>query len=682
VDYRWDDTVASTLPDDLERLVYLSKLIGADPGLAQAGGGNTSFKTAEKDHAGREIEILWVKSTGADLRDIDRRGFTALRLAELRVLRHRPAMTDEEMMAFMASSMVDVRQPLPSIETLIHVIPPARWIVHTHDVAVPALTDTSKKDAFVREALGEEIAYVGYTRSGFPLAKAIMALNTFDKVKGLVVGKHGLVAWGDTAKECYDNLHHLISKAESYLKKKRAAKDPMAKRRHAPAEAAARDAAARALLPVLRGMLSHQRKTILHLDDSYEALRYVESEMAKQIHRRGMATPEHILRCGRQPMYVDAEVAALPAAEAAVVLRQAVDTFENDYRASFAKHGKGTEMLGPGPRIVLLPGIGIVAAGRDKRTAEIAAECYREVIRVMEIVESFDQFRFLEEASAFEFEYWPLELQRLRQPEPELARRVAVVTGGASGMGRAIADRFAAEGCHVVITDLDGDGARRAAEAVGQKVGDPHRALGIRADATSVSETAAAFSHAVRVFGGVDILVCNAGIVQTSPVEKISEEAWDRHFDVNVKGYFLAVKEAVGIMKAQGGGSIVFNASKAAYAATTDNAAYASAKAAVAALARNLALELAPSHIRVNYFNADFVDTPMMRKMIQDRAATKGISTEQQVEEYRKRNLLNVGPIPPEAVAEAALFLASDRSRYTTGSVITVDGGLRDAMPR
>jgi len=682
VDYRWDDTVAADLADDLGQLVYLSHLVGADPALAQAGGGNTSFKCVEKDFAGRDVETLWVKSTGADLRDIDRRGFTALRLEEVRLLRHKASMTDEEMMAFMAACMVDVRHPLPSIESLIHVIPPWKWIVHTHDIAVPALTDTPKKDQFVREALGEDVAYVGYTRSGFPLAKAIMALQGLDKLKGLVVGKHGLVAWGTTAKECYENLHRLITRAEEYLKPKRAAKDPLAKRRHPATEPAARDTTARTLLPVLRGMLSRQRKVILHLDDSYEALRYVDSELAKQIHRRGMATPEHILRCGRQPMYVDAQLAVMSAEEATSTLGQAITTFENDYRASFAKHGKGTEMLGPGPRIVLLPGIGVVAAGRDKRNAEIAAECYREVVRVMEIVESYDQFRFLEEASAFEFEYWPLELARLRAHEPDLARRVAVITGGAGGMGRAIAERFALEGCHVVITDLDGEGARRAAEAVAQKAGDPHRALGVRADATNEGETAAAFSQAVRTYGGVDVLVCNAGIVQTSPVEKITEETWDRHFDVNVKGYFLAAREAVRIMKAQGGGSIIFNASKAAYAAANENAAYASSKAAVASLARNLALELAPHGIRANYFNADFVDTPMMRKMIQDRAASKGISTDQQIEEYRRRNLLGVGPIPPEAVAEAALFLASDRSRYTTGSVITVDGGLRDAMPR
>jgi rhamnulose-1-phosphate aldolase/alcohol dehydrogenase len=682
VDYRWDDTFAAGLQDDLDLLVYLSNLVGADPGLAQAGGGNTSYKALERDFAGRDIDTLWVKSTGADLRDIDRRGFTALRLEEVRLIRHKPSMSDEEMMAFMTACMSDVRHPPPSIETLLHVIPPWKWIVHTHDVAVPALTDTPKKDAFVREALGDDVAYVGYTRSGFPLAKAIMGLSGLDQVKALVIGKHGLITGGETAKECYGNLHRIISKAEEYLKPKRASKDPLAKRRHPGTEPAARDAAVRTLLPVLRGMLSQQRKMILHLDDSYEALRYVDSEMAKQIHRRGMATPEHILRCGRQPMYVDATLAALTTGEATAQLLQAITTFENDYRASFAKHGKGTEMLGPGPRVVLLPGIGVVAAGRDKRSASIAAECYREVIRVMEIVESYDQFRFLEEASAFEFEYWPLELARLRQQEPDLARRVAVVTGGASGMGRAIAERFAIEGCHVVITDLDGDGARRAAEQAARKAGDPSRAMGLRADATSESETAAAFSQAVRAYGGVDILVCNAGIVQTGPVEKISEESWDRHFDVNVKGYFLAAREAVRIMKAQGGGSIVFNASKAAYAPTVENSAYASSKAAVAALARNLALELAPSAIRVNYFNADFIDTPMMRKMIQDRAAMKGITTDAQVEEYRKRNLLGVGPIPPDAVAEAALFLASDRSRYTTGSVITVDGGLKDAMPR
>ena len=447
-------------------------------------------------------------------------------------------------------------------------------------------------------------------------------------------------------------------------------------------EPAARAAAQRRILPHLRGLLSRSRRVVLDVDNSYDALRFVDSELAKQIHRRGMAAPEHILRCGREPMYIDADLSSKSEAEAVSILRAAVELFEKDYRASFAKHGKGTEMLGPGPRVVLLPGLGLVAAARDKRAARVASQCYRQVMKVMENVESFDQFRFLDEAPAFEFEYWPLDLARLREPEPELSSRVALVTGGASGVGRAIAARFAREGAHVMITDLEGEGALRAAEEISREVGDPLRVLGLKADATSEKETAETFARTVEAFGGLDILVCNAGVVEAAPVETISEASWDRHFDVNVKGYWLAAREAVKIMKAQGGGSIVFNASKAAFAPTAGNSAYASSKAAVAALARNLALELAPISIRVNYFNADFVDTPLMRRLISERAAQKGIPPEKQEEEYRQRNLLGVGPIPPEAVAEAALFLAGDRARYTTGSVVTIDGGLRDAMPR
>jgi NAD(P)-dependent dehydrogenase (short-subunit alcohol dehydrogenase family) len=359
-----------------------------------------------------------------------------------------------------------------------------------------------------------------------------------------------------------------------------------------------------------------------------------------------------------------------------------VDQFEADYRASFAKNAKGGEMLGPSPRIVLLPGLGIVSAGPDKKAAEVAGFNYRQVIRVIEAAEAVDQFRFLDEASAFEFEYWPLEIALHKHAEPELARRVALVTGAAGGIGRAIADRFAREGAHVVLTDLDEEGVTRAAEEITRAVYDPHRAIGVKADASSEEETARAFDRAVSLFGGVDILVANAGFVRPGPFDQTSLETWERTIGTNVTGYFLAVREAVRIMKAQGFGTIVLNASKAAFAPAQENAAYAASKAAVAHFARNLAVELGPSGIRANCFNADFVDTPMIRRMIADRAALKGISPEAQLEDYRKRNLLKAGPFPPEAVAEAALFLASDRSRYTTGSVITVDGGLQDAMPR
>ena len=682
MDYRWDDAIASKLGDDLDRLVYFARLIGADVSLFQAGGGGVSLKRRETDFAGREIDVLWVKGSGAALSAMERRHFTPLRLEELRLLRLKTAMTEEQLRDFSAACTLDVAAPAPSVQAPIHAFLPARCVVHTLDFATQALTDVARKGEFVRDAFGEDVLYLGYVRPGFPLAKAVQGAGDPGTAAGLVLGKHGLVTWGDTPKAAYDSLHRLITRAEEFLRKARARKDPLAKTRHAAVAPETRRAATRRLLPVLRGLLSRPKRVVLHLDASDAALRFAGSELAKQVHRRGMTAPEHILQCGRLPLHVDANLAALPPDEAERVLRRHVETFENDYRTSFGKHGRGTEMLGPGPKITILPGLGIVAAGRDARSAAVSSGCYRHVARVIEAAETIDQFRFREEAGAFEFEYWPLELARLRRPEKELARRVALVTGAAGGIGRAIAARFADEGAHVVLTDLDAGAAEEAAGAIRSATGDPHRAIGLRADATSEAETAAAFEVAVLAYGGVDILVCNAGFVQPAPVADVSLESWKRHLDVNATGYFIAVREAARIMKAQGYGEILFNASKAAFSAPRENAPYAASKAAAAHLARSLAVELAPAGIRVNYFNADFIDTPMIRKMANERAAQKGITPERQLEEYRNRNLLKVGPIPPDAVAEAALFLVSDRSRYTTGGVLTIDGGLPDAMPR
>jgi NAD(P)-dependent dehydrogenase (short-subunit alcohol dehydrogenase family) len=323
-----------------------------------------------------------------------------------------------------------------------------------------------------------------------------------------------------------------------------------------------------------------------------------------------------------------------------------------------------------------------VTAMKDKASAVVGNLCYRHVMRVMDAAEALGGFRFLDEADAVEFEYWPLELAKLGAAEPELGRQVALVTGAAGGIGRAIAERLAAAGAHVILTDVDGPAVREAALAIGAACKDPRRVLAAEADATSPVDAAGAVTDAVLTFGGLDILVCNAGFLEAGPIEDISEASFMRHFDVNVGGVFLAVREAVQVMKAQGRGVILLNASKGAFAPTADNAGYASSKAAVAALARNLATELGPCGIRVNYVNADFVDTPMMQRLIAQRAQLAGIDVAAQTEAYRKRNLLGVGPIPPAAVAEAALFLVSPRSRYTTGAVITIDGGIKEAMPR
>jgi rhamnulose-1-phosphate aldolase/alcohol dehydrogenase len=685
VDNRWDDGRAAALTDELAQLIYLSNLVGLDPTLTQPGGGNSSVKRRETDAAGQAVEVLRVKGSGTDMASIGAAGFTGLRLDELGRMGQRGEMSDEQMMAFLRAGMLDAREPAPSVETPLHSVLPYRFIVHTHDFATQALTDTARPADHVREALGDDAAYIDYVRPGFPLAREVLRLGRLaPHARGLVLGKHGLIAWGDTARDCYDSLLRLINRAEAFVGDRTA--DRPASRSFAPVTAprpaAERRAAAARLLPILRAGLSRTRPQILHHDDSPEALSFAGDLRAPTLAARGMATPEHILRCGRQALFVPQDLTAASPTDAARIVNTALDDFAAQQRDAFERHKPAAQQLDPIPRVIVLPGLGLVTAMKDKANALLGNRCYRHVLRVMEAAEALGGFRFLDEADAVEFEYWPLELAKLKQPERELSRQVALVTGAASGIGRAIAARLAAEGAHVVLMDVNGPAVEDAAAAIGDTCKDRHRVQAVTADVTRAGETAAAITQSVLGFGGLDILVANAGFVEAGPIDEISEQAWDRHFEVNVKGYFLAVREAVRVMKLAGRGVILLNASKGAFAPTVDNAAYASSKAAVAALTRNLAAELGPHGIRVNALNADFVDTPLMRGLIAQRAALKGITPEQQADEYRQRNLLRVGPIPPDAVAEAALFLVSSRSAFTTGTALPIDGGIKEAMPR
>ncbi len=501
MEYRWDEREASALPDDLDRMAYLSRLVGGDPLLSQPGGGNTSIKGAEKDPSGRETEVLRVKASGADLAALERGGFTGLRLADLRALRDRDTMTDEEMLALLDASRVDPDGPAPSFETPLHALLPCRCIAHVQDLWTLALTDTSRRDALAREAMGEEAACVGYVRPGFPLARTVRALGDLGKARGLVMGKHGLVAWGGTPKECYDNLHFLACRAEAYIGKACAGKKPYDRRRHPEPGPAERRARAAEVLPFLRGALSKEHKVVLHYDGSDEALAFASSQQAKDLHRRGMATPEHILHCGRTPLYADAPLGTLPGPEAARAALEAVDLFEAEYRASFAKHAKGAAMRDPRPQVLLLPGLGLVTTGKSRRDAEVAGQCYRHVIRVIRLAERLDQFRFLEEASSFELEYWPWEKVRPPAPEGKLSRHVALVAGADRGLGRAVAERLEEAGAALAPDDVE---------------------------------------EAVLAYGGIDILVCGA-----------EEEARAR-------------APRVRVMEAQGGGMIVLFALEAA----------------------------------------------------------------------------------------------------------------------
>src|SRR3569623_164591 len=394
VQNRWDDSVAAGLEDDLEQLIYLSNLVGSDPTLTQPGGGNSSLKRREVDFAGRPVDVLRVKGSGTDLRTIGAAGFAGLRSADLAELQGRAKMTDEEMMAFMRASMLDAREPAPSVETPLHSVLPYRFIVHTHDFATQALTDTPRPRELVAEALGPAASYIDYVRPGFPLARAVMDLGPPPaEARGLVLGRHGLIAWGDTAKDCYLDLVALISAAEAFLPRHRAAKVYVAPVRDEmpPAERRAR---ACVVLPVRRWALAPRpvapgtapRSPILHLDDSPEALAFVGSPRALALSARGMSTPEHILRCGRVPLALPEGRPLGTIQEAATVIGEAMTGYAGAHEAAYERHRAlaGPTMLDASPRVVLAPGLGLITAMKDKTNALVGNACYRHVMRVME----------------------------------------------------------------------------------------------------------------------------------------------------------------------------------------------------------------------------------------------------------------------------------------------------------
>jgi rhamnulose-1-phosphate aldolase/alcohol dehydrogenase len=451
-------------------------------------------------------------------------------------------------------------------------------------------------------------------------------------------------------------------------------------------EPARRRDVALAVAPRLRGLLSARRRVVLGFDDAPAVTEFVSSHEAPALSQVGPATPDHTIYTKRLPCFVPLDDAAQPA-RVSEAIERAVAEFGRGYTRYFEAHRfEGAELLDPLPRVVLVPGLGMFTAGRDRRTAGIVHDMYRHTIDVIGNATAFGQYVSLSPKDAFDVEYWPLELYKLTlaPPEKELARRVALVTGGGSGIGRAVARRLAAEGAHVVVGDLDKAGAEQTASEVLAAVG-PGRALGLAMDVTSETSVRAAFEETILAYGGLDILVSNAGIAHSAPVARMALADWERSFAVNATGHFLVAREAMRLLVEQGiGGALVFVATKNVMAPGKDFAAYSAAKAAEAQLAKVLALEGAPHGIRSNIVNPDavFQDSRLWSEDVRrQRAAAQNIRVEDLEDFYRKRNLLGAR-ILPEDVAESVLFLASDRSAKTTGCTITVDGGVREAFPR
>jgi rhamnulose-1-phosphate aldolase/alcohol dehydrogenase len=480
-------------------------------------------------------------------------------------------------------------------------------------------------------------------------------------------------------REAYEATVELISRAEEAIAARRVGRRVFGPPRVPVLEPAARRGAALAVAPRLRGHLSRGRRVVLGFDDTPPVTEFVSATEASRVSQVGPATPDHTIFTKRVACFVDTESPGDPEAVAGA-MALSLERYAEEYTRYFERHRfEGAELGDPCPRVVLVPGLGMFTAGKDRRTVGIVNEIYRHTIDVMGNAGAFGRYVSLSEKDAFDVEYWPLELYKLTlaPPERELARRVALVTGGAGGLGRAIARRLAAEGAHVVVTDLDAGGARKVAEEIA--------GLGLEMDVTSEASVRAAFEETVLAYGGLDILVSNAGIAHSTPVAQLALADWERSFAVNATGHFLVAREVMRILIPQGlGGALVFVATKNVMSPGKDFAAYSAAKAAEAQLAKVLALEGAPHGIRSNIVNPDaiFQDSGLWSPEVRrERAAAQGIAVDQLEDFYRKRNLLGARILPAD-VAEAVLFLASDRASKTTGCTLTVDGGVKDAFPR
>ena len=680
---RYNDAEAAGLTE-LELLAYTSRLIGQEPNLVIAGGGNTSLKQDEVDFRGRRVAVLRVKGSGSDLARVQAQDFPGVRLDDVAPLLQREQMDDREMMAYLAHTLLEPGSPRPSIETLLHAFLPWRAIHHSHADPALALADNAGDRELIRACLGDDVAIVPYVIPGFRLAKvayeSIMAHG--GRSIGAILLNHGLFSWGDTCAESYRNHIALASRLEAFVQDRQSGRRVFAARPERTLTAEQRAAAVAGLAPVLRGLLGGGRRVVLLHDDSQPVLDFVGDARAQQLSQVGAATPDHMLHTKRVPLYIDADPGDPAALMAAA--RQGGAEYVAAYQAYHARQSRAEAMLDPQPRVVLVAGLGLFTQGRDYRSAAIAQEIYRHTVGIIGAAESVGEYRSLSEADAFAAEYFPLELDKLKSlpPEKELARRVALVTGGAGGIGRAVAARFAAEGAQVVLTDVDGAASAAAAAEINQRFG-RGACVAVTMDVTDEASVEAGFGQAVAAYGGVDVLFSNAGIAPTGAIHDLDLATWQKSLDVNTTGHFLVSRAAVRVMRRQGtGGSIIFNVSKNALAAGKDFGAYSCAKAAEAQLCRILALEHGGEKIRVNMLMPDAILTDLWSPKVRaDRAKAYGIKAEDLAEHLRGRTLLKENVLA-EDVAEAALFFASERSAKSTGNMLVVDAGARESFPR
>jgi rhamnulose-1-phosphate aldolase/alcohol dehydrogenase len=663
----------------LEQVLLASHLLGSDRSVANYGGGNTSAKGVGVDHRGRSVDVMWVKGSGCDLAKMGSGDFTALRLDDMLALFERDEMSDEEMVAYLARCQLDPAAPRASIETLLHAFIPAPHVHHTHPDAINVLAGTRLGEQLVHDCFGGRAAWVPYIRPGFSLARQVGGLARAGKVELVVLAKHGLVVWGESAEETYHRTIAVINEAAEFAAERTAGSE----RFGGAAGTVGSDTTLREVLPTLRGALSSERAKIVVVDTSQSALEFVSSQAVAQLAAVGAACPDHLVHTKRLPLWVPHDPETDDARALSARIRELAAAYRDGYKRYVAKHGEETTIpADPDARVVLIERLGIVSAGTTIRGAKLARDLYERAIEVIAGAYALGGFVSLTEAESFAVEYWPLELYKLAlAPVPrELEGKVALITGAAGGIGRAVTSTLARAGAAVVAFDLDEAGATESVAPYGDA------GLAVGGDVSSEEAVTAAFTAAVERFGGVDIVVSNAGIASSSPIEETTLADWNRSQSILVTGYFLVAREAFRVLRQQQtGGSVIFVASKNALVAGKNAAAYSAAKAAELHLARCLAEEGGAVGIRVNTVNPDAVlqgSGIWGSSWREERAASYGIEPQELEEHYRKRTTLGVS-IFPEDIAEAVLHFASEsRSGKSTGNVLNVDGGVAAAYPR
>lgn len=666
-------------------VVYVSNLLGSDPSLVQGGGGNTSVKRMEKDFLNREVRVLRVKASGHQLSTIKEGGFTGVKLDEVLPLFDRSDMSDDEMVRYISHTLMAPDSPRPSIETLLHGFIPAKWVLHSHADAILSFANNARAEELIKEVLGEDLLIVPYHRPGFLVAKQVgEAVQANLQSQGLVLMHHGLVTWSDSCKAAYDRHIELVNRAEAHIQKCLAVTSVFVpKRADRKLDQAERSRIAAEIAPTLRGAVSRDLPMVLAFDDSAEALEFVNGSKVKELSQIGPATPEHILFTKPWPLLVEVENPRDTES-----LKAAIQAGADEYRQHYLRYFEQYNLADfkphtPAPRLVLIPGIGLWGVGADISEAQAPQGIYQHTVSIMKGAEAIGAFQTMPEAEAFSAEYWPMELYKLSmRPKPkELHGKIALVTGAARGIGYGVAYKLLQAGACVVLTDIDRGGLEEASATLKQEFAG--RFTTVVVDVTDEASVKAGVSAACLAFGGLDILISNAGIAPAGAIRNLSLETWDKSFAVNSRGHFLVSREVVGVLLQQGkGGSLVFIGTKNIVAPGKDFGAYSCSKAAEAQLCRILAIEHGSDKIRANLINPDAVLTDLWSpELIVNRAQAYGVKVEEFADFLRQRTLLKES-VTAEDVAEAALYLASNRSKVTTGCMISVDAGARESFPR